>query len=240
MSIVRVIPLYKKIASEILKLIRSGHYPTGTLPSEEQLSASMGVSKHTVREALAELTSLSYILKRHGIGNIILDSVLDTQFRIDANMNFMQLLHRAGYETKLEQMNFHIQSMAMYGFEKQSYYIYDEIMYANSHPATQHRIFIPTDLFARNHPLQDCPGIGLFDLFSNQQMVAHHSIVEIVPELADEHIKELFHLPESAIINTWEEIIYDSNDDPICNAKLKFNPNFFPLRMVRKDFEIID
>lgn len=240
MPLIQGIPLYKRIASEILKQIKSKKYIKDTLPSEENLAANMGVSKHTIREALAELTSLSYISKRHGIGNKIIKSVLDTQFRIDANMNFIQLLHRSGYDTHLEQMNFRTCRKILRGFEMQEYYAYDEILYANDIPATQHHIYIPKGVFSDLTELNQCPEISLFDLFLEHQIVAHHSIVDFVATLTDDKTKSLFHLPELKAINTWEEVIFDNNDHMICITKIKFNPTYFPLRMVRKDFEIID
>jgi GntR family transcriptional regulator len=240
MLIVRNIPLYKKISAEILKQIRAGKFPEETLPSEEQLSVSMGVSKHTVREALTELTSLSYISKRHGVGNIMMRSVLDTQFRIDANMNFIQLLSSAGYKASLEQMNFRVENIELLQFPKQTYYAYDEIMYADASPATEHSIYIPTNIFNNQNAITECPEESLFDFFSKHRITVLHSIVEFVPEISDQKTIELFGLLEPRAINTWKEIIYDINDRPICCTKIKFNPRIFPLRMVRKDFDIID
>ncbi|MEI7885009.1 MAG: GntR family transcriptional regulator [Clostridia bacterium] len=240
MTIVRSIPLYKKVSSEILKQINKSSFPNNTLPSEEQLSASLGTSKHTVREALAELKSQVYISKRHGIGNTLIRSVLNTQFRIDANMNFIQLLSRAGYAVTLEQSNFRIENLTMLGFQEQNFYAYDEIMYADNKPATTHHMYIPVAIFGQEDVLTECPRCSLFDVFSQHQITAFHSIVEFVPEIADQETSNLFSLHLPSVINTWDEIIYDQNDRPICCTKLRFHPQIFPLRMVRRDFEIVE
>ncbi len=240
MAVMRSIPLYKRIAAEILRQIRAGLYPGGTLPSEGQLSESMSVSKHTVREALTALNSLSFISKRHGIGNRIMHSVVNTPFRIDANTTFFQLLGEAGYQTRLELTDFRKATLDLGVMDHQSYYVYNEVLYADDTPATHHQIYIPAAVLPTDRLIDRAPGMSLFDFFASYRIIALHSIVEFVPEIASAEMLDLFGLPDPSAINTWDEIIYDNNDQPICLTKLRFNPVVFPLRVVRKDFEIVD
>ena len=226
-------PLYKRVSREILRRMRQGEFQSGTLPSEEQLAADFGASKHTVREALAELESLSYICKRHGVGNLIMQSVLDTSFRIDENSNFALPFHLEGYSTRLEQSGFHVEQRG-----SEQVYAYREIMYADEHAASIHDMYIPVHILGTEEMLEECPHDSIFDVFFSRHIVISHSAVSFVPELPDESVCQLFSLPPQVPINTWDEVIYDNTDRPICYCKIRFNPENFPLRMVRKGFEL--
>ncbi len=60
------------VAQQILQAIKNGMFPIGSrLPSESELAQMMGVSRPTVREALAALAAVGVIESRPGIGNFV-------------------------------------------------------------------------------------------------------------------------------------------------------------------------
>src|SRR5471032_2072703 len=57
------------VAAALSTQIQSGKYRVGDLlPSEPELSAAFGVSRHTVRVALGRLQSLGLVVSHQGIG----------------------------------------------------------------------------------------------------------------------------------------------------------------------------
>lgn len=61
--------LYKRMARELALEIAQGKYPPGALfPTEMELCETWQVSRHTVREALRELTEQGLISRRKGAG----------------------------------------------------------------------------------------------------------------------------------------------------------------------------
>lgn len=63
-----------RVADTILVRIVSGAYPAGLrLPAENDLSAELGVSRATLREALRYLSSLGVVFSRRGSGAFVLD-----------------------------------------------------------------------------------------------------------------------------------------------------------------------
>nr|WP_253937874.1 GntR family transcriptional regulator [Dickeya dadantii] len=61
--------LYKRIARELAQDIVSGKYPAGSLfPTEKTLCEVYQASRHTVREALRELTEQGLISRRKAPG----------------------------------------------------------------------------------------------------------------------------------------------------------------------------
>jgi len=65
------IPLYYQLKEILLDLIKSGELEGGRLPTEEELSTKYGVSRGTVRKALAELESEGLIVTEAGRGTFV-------------------------------------------------------------------------------------------------------------------------------------------------------------------------
>ncbi len=60
---------YNQIIEDLKSLILAGEIPAGgKLPSENELSAKYGVSRQTVRKAIAELANAGYVFAVHGKG----------------------------------------------------------------------------------------------------------------------------------------------------------------------------
>lgn len=66
------LPVYRRISREIAARIQSGRYPTGSrLPSEPRLAAEFGVSRGTLRQALASLRLDGYLDPVAGRGTFV-------------------------------------------------------------------------------------------------------------------------------------------------------------------------
>jgi GntR family transcriptional regulator len=65
-------PRYRAIEEELTKRIEAGTYPAESLlPSETALADEFGVTRMTVRQALARLAALGAIERRHGHGTTV-------------------------------------------------------------------------------------------------------------------------------------------------------------------------
>jgi GntR family transcriptional regulator len=68
----RVVPLYYQVEHVIRQRITNGEYAPGSqIPSENELSREMGVSRVTVREALRELVREDMLVKVQGKGTFV-------------------------------------------------------------------------------------------------------------------------------------------------------------------------
>jgi len=80
------VPHYRAIAAEIERRILAGEYVYGTLlPSEARLAQQFGVSRMTLRNALAALAAAGLIERRHGHGTL----VAEQRFERDAQRRFV-------------------------------------------------------------------------------------------------------------------------------------------------------
>jgi DNA-binding GntR family transcriptional regulator len=65
-------PLYARIETQLREAIAEGRYAVGTLlPTEAELCASLGVSRHTIREALRRLAEAGLVERRQGAGTMV-------------------------------------------------------------------------------------------------------------------------------------------------------------------------
>ncbi len=68
----RVVPLYYQVEHVIRQRITNGEYAAGSqIPSENELSREMGVSRVTIREALRELVREDMLVKVQGKGTYV-------------------------------------------------------------------------------------------------------------------------------------------------------------------------
>ncbi len=92
---------YGEIFRALADGIRSGRYPVGgRLPTEIELCAAYGVSRHTVREAIRRLNEQGLIARRPGAGTVVLRRTRDGGFtqRISALPDLLAYVKSAQLE----------------------------------------------------------------------------------------------------------------------------------------------
>lgn len=73
-------PLYIQIADALLKRIESAELVPGhRLPSERELSESLGVTRMTLRQALQLLEQQGLVERKHGVGTFVAQPKIDRQ-----------------------------------------------------------------------------------------------------------------------------------------------------------------
>ena len=77
-----VVPLYYQIQQRLIEQIRSGDLKPGELvPSEQEISSRLGVSRMTARQALKSLCSLGLAYSQRGKGTFVSRMKLEKNFR---------------------------------------------------------------------------------------------------------------------------------------------------------------
>ncbi|SFR12213.1 GntR family transcriptional regulator [Poseidonocella sedimentorum] len=79
-------PLYLQVAQHVQKLIDDGTYPVGSLlPRESDLAEALGVSRHTIRQAISQLRQRGLLTARKGVGTRVEAPQDDWRSRFSAN-----------------------------------------------------------------------------------------------------------------------------------------------------------
>ena len=99
---------HSSLASQILAIlvrqIRSGAYPPGTLlPPENQLATEYKVSRATIRSALDQLEAMGLITRRQGVGTFV-RKISNMSNLLNHFIEFVQLIADNGLEPGYEQL----------------------------------------------------------------------------------------------------------------------------------------
>lgn len=87
----------KLVRRDLVRYIKQGYFSDGMLPSEDGIANMFGVSRITVRDALANLENLGYISRIQGRGTIINRTVSSMTARLSEGQPFTELIRSLGY-----------------------------------------------------------------------------------------------------------------------------------------------
>jgi len=100
-------PLYERAQAVVIARIMEGTYQPGEqLPPEDQLSTDLGVSRTTIRSALANLEALGYIQRIHGAGTFVARQRLQVEAQLDTLESFHpRLAARLGRSSQIAHLD---------------------------------------------------------------------------------------------------------------------------------------
>ncbi|WP_275941286.1 GntR family transcriptional regulator [Planosporangium flavigriseum] len=89
--------LANQVMADLRQAIASGAFGTnGQLPSEPALSQQLGVSRPTVREAIAVLEQEGLVIRRHGLGTFVMSAVVELPNILNVNTGITDMIRSAG------------------------------------------------------------------------------------------------------------------------------------------------
>lgn len=102
-----VVPLYYQIQQYLLEQIHSGVFKPGEpILSEQEISAQMGVSRMTVRQALKSLCSQGVLYSHRGRGTFVSETKLEKNFR--NVLSFTEEMSNSGWRPTSQVLSFGI------------------------------------------------------------------------------------------------------------------------------------
>lgn len=101
----RLRTLRAQAAEELRTLIASDYRPGDRLPPEAELARRIGLSRNTVREAVALLVSEGLVQRRWGVGTTVLVPVPPASFSVTDVIPVKEIIKNAGHEPGLSHWN---------------------------------------------------------------------------------------------------------------------------------------
>lgn len=94
--------LSERYTLNLLQEIKSGIYAhADRLPSETDIAKQFGISRTLVRECLTILEREGFISRKHGIGTIVNQHVLNVKVRMDLEQEFLEMVESAGRKAEI-------------------------------------------------------------------------------------------------------------------------------------------
>lgn len=190
--------LPERAREALLDSIAKGSFPSDMLPSEKRLAAELGVSRTTVREALQSLEEAGVVSRQHGVGTRVNYHVVRA-ISLNRMEGFFELIREAGYRaaiawTKVHRAEAGADVARRLGRpEATPLFLVERLFLANGTPAIHVVEQVPDDVVRRPFEPEDVPDsiFGFAEALCRAPI--DHSVVEIIPAVADDTIAA--HLP---------------------------------------------
>ena len=238
-NIIRNSPLHHQVRNALIEMVKKKSFPDNKLNSEEELAEILGVSRATVREALHNMKNQGVITKRHGKGNYVHLSALETKMRIDIHHDFFKLIANGGYEASLEQSEVQI-SLAnelaqkrMELHKEEEVIAFTRVYFANNDPAILVKVQIPKQFFD-NELIDIIPEKNLITFMMKYCNMDIAQSIDWLKGATDRQVAELFSISEVTPMLAWDQVYYGIHDEKVCFNEIFFNPKYMDLAVLVK------
>jgi GntR family transcriptional regulator len=248
--ITRLPSLADQVKLDLLSSIRKGTLAdrNGRLPSEAALAENYGVSRATIRDALAQLALVGIIVRRHGSGNYLTQSTkwdLDSFWGwLDVSPAFLELIEIMGFEPSFRSISSSIcESDAAaheLGFPELSpCYCFDRLFLASEKPLIHSKTVVPLDIIksvdAHELVKQQAPTPGsVYEFIENCcGAVVDHQICEIRSVSATHELSTLLACQKESPLLRLDEVGYNIEQKPLFMAINHFRGDVVSFRQLR-------
>lgn len=205
------------------------------LPSEEELANQLGISRLTVREALAVLESDGFISRLQGKGTIINPFAQRLTSRIDTSREIDGFLEENGYATSSKLISYawtqasHLEAEKLGLSPGEELLVVEKLFMADNIPAAFYVDRIPRKLL--RHELFDEEDMekSMFTLVENVcDCRITHDVLEIIPVSADLKLAQIFSIPVKTPLLRLDVLEYIEAGQPVM-----YNSEFYYDKFIR-------
>jgi GntR family transcriptional regulator len=230
-------PLHVRTKKYLEKTIRTLAPGNNKLESEPTLTKKLGISRGTVRKALAELYREGLISQWHGKGNYGHPTVAALPMRFDVNSNFRLLLEQSGHTVKTTRSKW-VDTMGNEEMEQRipnalntAYIMFDQEFLADNHLAIHTTVWIDK-AYLVSYPKAGIYQRNIGDFFKKHCTMKSQYVISWQKATCSKEVTSLFGLPEDTPLLEWQEAYYNILDQCMGFIKVYFNPTIMDLSML--------
>jgi len=224
----------------VRSLIAGKYARGGKLPSEPELARRLGISRPTLRQALARLAREGLILRRRGAGTFVNPSVLNIQTRLEEVWDFVEMIRLAGYEPGVKHAWLTLGVADASVAEKLALSPGSEVLttanvfLADGTPVIYCVDVIPANLVQQAYLPEELygPVYRFLDRRCGQRV--EYNITDVRPVVADQGLSDLLDCPRGAPLHYFEEVAYNKESLPIMYSEEYYRPEYFSFKVVRQ------
>jgi len=229
-------PLHARIKDALRSCILEGSYaPLSQLPSESELGASFGVSRITVRQALAHLQREGLIYTLQGKGSFV--SRPKAFQNVSSLMGFAESMSAMGYEVVNQLLDLRFVAAEAQVAERLQLAEGAEVTeirrvrLLNRAPVSLEVTYVPASL-GRKLAQADLVTRDIFLIIENEGgLPLGHAELKIDATLADAELAAALHTSEGAPVMRIERLTHDTHGRPIDFEFLYFRADTFQYRL---------
>lgn len=236
----KTIALSQIAKEKILEYIKKEKLqPDDQLPSENSLMKMLGVSRYTVREALALLEQDRVIYKIQGKGTFINKKPIHIESGLEKLDSITEITHNFGYRpgtiwVDIEERNPTEDMVDKLKLEEgEKVVTFKRIRTADDKEAAYLVDTIPKKIIGNKLP-SSIPYESLFEyLEDNFNITIEYAISEIMPTYPIEEMLEHMNIDEDDLYLLLHQVHYDKENRPILYSFDYFNPQVFKFKINR-------
>ncbi|MEN2464513.1 GntR family transcriptional regulator [Ornithinibacillus sp. FSL M8-0202] len=230
--------LYLQVIDKIKHDIQAGHYKENQkLPSEFELSRSLGVSRATLREALRILEEDNIVTRRHGVGTFVNQKPIVSS-GIEQLSSVTSMIEHAGkkpgsqyYSTELIEPT-EEERIKFKPYELTKLVKMERIRTADGKPVVFCIDKVPEELFPTEAAHKDDSLFKLMEEHSGKRI--SYAITYIEPVSYHEKIYNILHCEFDQSLLLLKQMHYTENDKPILYSLNYFRSDVFSFHVLRK------
>lgn len=216
------LPLYQQLKDVLRRSVTSGVWqPHDAIPPERELIARYGVSRITVRQALADLEAEGLLYRRHGKGTFVADRthgpIAETLSELTGHLEELQL---RGLQPDVEVLTLRLQPMPpavaevlQREPESAGWYLH-RLVRVDQRPLMLTEAYLPADLGIS--PTQSLVrAAGMAQLLHEHGHVPARGMQRIGAETASVQVAALLALPPGEAVLRATRVIYGQGDRPL-------------------------
>jgi GntR family transcriptional regulator len=235
-------PLPLKVQQHLFSLIEDGVYKPGEqLPSEVDLSAHLGISRPTLREALLSLEQEGMIVRKHGVGTFVateyrrrlkgglenLESILELATRQGMHVGFDDL--QVQEEAADSELAARLQVPP--GTPVTSIY---RVITVDDVSAAYMFDVIPVSILSPEDVDENFTGLALESLRQKEGLQVVRAVTNVMAINADAFLADKLGIKLGQALLLLEETMFDPEDAVVEFSRDYFVPDFFHFYVVRR------
>lgn len=233
-------PLYLQVIDDIKTYIEENRYKEGDqLPSEFELAKQLGVSRATLRDALALLEEEGHVVRRHGVGTFVHTKPLFT-----AGIEEMHSVTDMIIEAKMTPETIYLSSSLQPSTTEDKWMFKNEqldemmeierVRTADGVPVVYCLDRLPHEL-VQGHSIHEIKSI--FSFLEEMGHPVSYGITYIEPIGYHEYVSEILECSPETSLLLLKQMHYSEKDEPLFYSLNYFRADKFNFRVVRKRFE---
>jgi len=246
MEIKRNDSLVDQVVDAIMERLAKGEYHPGQkLPSENELSTELKVSRMTIRSAYIKLSAAGLVKRIHGDGTYLREIIPDMISAKSANKvvwDFVNIIKNQNHEPAIRGLRVdlrtpsNVEAEALELKEEERVVSVRRIFYADSDP-----VFYSLNVYSENLFDQDIytldPNLGLYDFtkkYTNQELFSVVLMIGSGVEKSDyEDMSEdgLLKIEKNSVWAKLEEIFYNRNEQALVYGLTFYHNIVLPIRI---------
>ncbi len=234
------VPMSVRAANILRRRLRQEYANGGRLPGEHEIAVELGVSRGTVRQALAILQQEGVITRQQGSGTYANPRVLGIPARVDFAYEFGQLIESSGFKAEIRPLEVSLGVADADAARRLSIetgapvLVVRKVFLADGQPAIYGHELLPTHLIQDAYEFAELERPIFRFIEQRCQTSVDYILSELVPTLASAVVAPLLDVPAGSPLLQFVEVMYSPRNQPLVLASIFFRDPLIRFHALRK------